>query len=151
MKWEHILKNVEQDGREFISNYFAELISSIGGAINSLQTNLATLLEAKAKMIEDRDAQEPLTRRVLDSMYEKSIQEIDEAIERTEKNLTRSRGLVVGIKGDERMIEGLPIGMALKSLEEYFEEQDTTVFPPLDRQKLAELLHRIGFEGKGME
>ena len=151
MKWEHILKNVEQDGREFISNYFAELISRVGGDINSLQTNLATLLEAKTKMIEDRDAHEPLTRRVLDSMYEKSIQEIDEVIEQTEKQLTSFRGMVVDIRGNERMIEGLPIGVALKSLEDYFEGKDTTGFPPLDRQKLAELLHRIGFEGKGME
>ena len=155
MTWFNIVKSAKDDAKA----YWIEFTDSIGdwhdNMVKTLQGYLKELdriNQTDEKYNELSDLEKEILKPVMDMLR----REVDE----TRKNTLEQIDQITQMQKETRRliasIEDAPIEIKIQQLvdsfNEVYEDSPPELRPPrVDRKRVEEIIHRLGFEGKGME
>ena len=155
MTWFNIVKGAKEDAEA----YWIEFTDNIDGWFDKMIETLNGYLEELDKMNQKDENYQKLSdleKEIVKPIMDMMSREINETRKQTLMQLKQiklfqreSRKMMVDVK--DAPIE-IKIRQLLDSFNEMYDDVPKEFMPPrVDRKKVEDIIHRLGFEGKGLE
>ncbi len=155
MTWFNIVKSAKDDAKA----YWIEFTDSIGDWHDKMIKTLQGYLKELDKMIqpdEKYNALSDLEKEIVKPLMDMLRREVNETRKQTLKQIDQITQMQKETRRMMAEIEDAPIEIKIQhlvdSFNEVYEDSPPELRPPrVDRKRVEEIIHRLGFEGKGME
>tara|TARA_R100000234_G_scaffold119467_1_gene102469 strand:- start:1255 stop:1713 length:459 start_codon:yes stop_codon:yes gene_type:complete len=152
MSWFDIVKDAKDDAKKFFDGFQKTIVEQVTGTLEQVDKDLKSLEEAEKAHEAMIASLNPIERAMLQPIIERQIETREEA--RADINMTHNilNNQLKEIKEMFKESAGYPIETKLILLREHFGEfPGFDGKPIIDMKVLNDVIHNLGFEGKGLE
>ena len=152
MSWFDIVKDAKEDAEKFFDDFQNTIVEQVTGTLEQLDKDHKRLEEAEKAHEAMISSLNPTERAILQPIIERQIETREET--RADINMTHNilNNQLKEIKELFKESAGYPIETKLILLREHFGEfPGFDGKPIIDMKVLNDVIHNLGFEGKGLE
>lgn len=152
MSWFDVLKDAKEDAEEFFNNSLDSLINYF----NDMEKRMLVELDRLDLATEMTENLTEFEREILKPMLDVLDRQKKETLDIAHNNLDLIRSARSELIKTKEETKDAPPELKIRVLSEKFQNLGTNPegypkMPTIDQDKIDDILHRLGFEGKGME
>jgi len=155
MTWFNIVKGAKEDAETYWKDFTGAIDSWFHSVLKELYSYIKELSEPSESELLAENIGE-LERQILQPILDMVKNQRAEVREQTLERIGLVKDLQKKARNIIAEVQDAPIEIKIQTLAESFtdtyEDADPKFIPPrVDREKIDDIIHRLGFEGKGME